>query len=79
MVGRAFSHELIEKRLRARFYALDATNSEGRIDMAEFGKLLLALGDARPPADVEAELTKINVDDTGHITYFEFVKWWCKR
>lgn len=61
--------------LRDRFERVD-TDANGKIDEAELGRLLDALGVGYDDAQVHATFTSIDVDGSGHIELEEFRDWW---
>lgn len=61
--------------LRERFESVD-TDGNGKIDQAEMGKLLDALGAGYDDAQVRAAFTAIDKDGNGHIELEEFRAWW---
>jgi len=61
--------------LRDRFERVD-TDGNGRIDMAEMGRLLDELGLGFTDAQVRAAFVSIDVDGTGQIELEEFRAWW---
>lgn len=62
------------------FKAFDLFDSDrnGRIDRAEFRRLLEALGGATS-AEFDLGFDRIDTDRTGTIDVVEFSKWWTKR
>jgi Ca2+-binding EF-hand superfamily protein len=64
--------------LRARFEGVD-TDADGKIDEAELGRLLDALGVGFTTAQVHATFTSIDTDQSGRIELEEFRAWWTSR
>lgn len=54
-------------------------DENGRIDRAEFGQLMNALGADAPKAELDMGFDLIDADDDGEIDFDEFAKWWVSR
>lgn len=54
-------------------------DENGRIDRAEFGHLMNALGADAPKAELDMGFDLIDADDNGEIDFSEFAKWWESR
>ena len=70
--------EKMEVALRTCFHRFD-TGAKGAVDIADFGKVLAALGEASSPELVEQELNGIALNQEGRISYSSFVLWWVKN
>jgi Ca2+-binding EF-hand superfamily protein len=55
------------------------TDADGKIDEAELGRLLDALGVGFTTAQVHATFTSIDTDQSGRIELEEFRAWWTSR
>jgi Ca2+-binding EF-hand superfamily protein len=64
--------------LRARFDSNDH-DADGKINEAEFGQLLDALGVGFSSAQVHHAFGSIDVNQSGFIDYEEFCVWWTHR
>lgn len=64
-----------DDRLRARFDAFDA-DKNGKIDVAEFEKLLDKLGFGYSDKQARAAFESIDVNGSGAIDFDEFLAWW---
>lgn len=56
----------------------DADNN-GRIDRAEFKRLMAALDAADSEAELDLGFDIIDANDTGTIDFAEFAEWWAER
>jgi len=54
-------------------------DGNGRIDRAEFQRLMGALGADMPDDEMEVGFDFIDSDDDGAIDFNEFATWWMKR
>lgn len=61
--------------LKARFERYD-TDQNGRIDVAEFGRLVQSLGLGYSDAQIAAAFESIDANKSGVIDYDEFCRWW---
>jgi Ca2+-binding EF-hand superfamily protein len=64
--------------LQDRFDRVDR-DANGKIDEAELGLLLDALGVGFTPVQVRATFVSIDRDGSGHIELEEFRAWWTSR
>jgi Ca2+-binding EF-hand superfamily protein len=64
--------------LQDRFDRVDR-DANGKIDEAELGQLLDALGVGFSDAQVRATFASIDQDSSGHIELEEFRAWWTSR
>lgn len=66
------------EELRETFDHFDS-DSNGRIDRAEFNRLLDALGAGMSPAEADTGFDAIDSDHSGAISFAEFEAWWGDR
>ena len=64
--------------LRARYDGYDR-NSDGRLDLSEFGELLLELGAGYSDAQIQSAFEALDADHNGQIDFAEFTVWWVGR
>ncbi len=64
--------------LRAHFQRFDA-DSNGAIDQAEFGQLLVAIGVRLTAEQVQVAFSAIDIDASGQIDFGEFCQWWSSQ
>ena len=63
------------ERLRQTFDKFDKDNS-GYIDQKELGTLAIALNNPLSPAELHDFFSKVDADNSGEISWDEFVKYW---
>ena len=63
------------ERLRQTFDKFDKDNS-GYIDKKELGTLAIALNNPLSPAELHDFFSKVDADNSGEISWDEFVKYW---
>ena len=71
------TNETMRAELAELFQRYD-TDSNGRIDMDEFERLLRRLGEDRGHAHLAAQFVAIDTDGDGGIDFDEFVAWWLR-
>jgi calmodulin len=54
-------------------------DQDGRINRAEFGHLMDALGADAPEDELDMGFDLIDADDNGEIDFEEFAQWWANR
>lgn len=70
--------ELSLDELKENFAHFD-TNADGRIDLDEFKRLMLALGAEGPEQDLQIGFTAIDTDGSGSVDFDEFANWFASR
>ena len=63
------------ERLREIFDQFDK-NKSGYIDKKELGTLAIALNDPLSPAELHDFFSKVDADNSGEISWDEFIKYW---
>ncbi len=71
------TNETMRAELAELFQRCDA-DSNGRIDIDEFERLLRRLGEDRGQAHLTAQFVAIDTDGDGGIDFDEFVAWWLR-
>lgn len=66
------------QELREDFSHFDSDNN-GRIDRAEFGRLMAALGAEAGTEELDMGFDIVDSDDDGAIDFQEFASWWMNR
>lgn len=66
------------QELRENFAHFDRDDN-GRIDRAEFKRLMAALGADAPEDELDVGFDVVDADDDGRIDFHEFAKWWMDR
>ena len=64
--------------LRARYDGYDR-NSDGQLELSEFGELLLELGAGYSDAQIQSAFDALDADHDGQIDFAEFTEWWVGR
>jgi Ca2+-binding EF-hand superfamily protein len=64
--------------LRARYDGYDR-NSDGHIDVTEFGELLDDLGAGYSEAQTQSAFDALDANHDGQIDFAEFGEWWVGR
>lgn len=54
-------------------------NGDGRLDRAEFGRLMANLDSEATRQEVDIGFDEIDSDNDGYIEFEEFVEWWDGR
>ena len=67
-----------EEELRENFEHFDR-NNDGRLDLAEFGELMTALGALEPGESATMGFQAIDTDRSGLVEFDEFVRWFAQR
>ena len=66
------------EELRQNFDHFD-TNNDGKIELAEFARLLEALGAVEPGEDISIGFRAIDTDGSGAVEFNEFEAWFSDR
>jgi Ca2+-binding EF-hand superfamily protein len=66
--------ELSDEELRENFEHFDK-NGDGKMNRAEFGELMTALGAVEPGADPSRGFSSIDLNGSGGIDFEEFADW----
>lgn len=66
------------EELRENFEYLDRGDN-GRIDRAEFKRLMVMLGADAAADDLDAGFDVVDSDNDGAIDFHEFASWWMNR
>jgi calmodulin len=66
------------EELKENFEHFDV-DGDGRIDRAEFRRLMDALGADAPEDELDIGFDVIDSDDNGAIDFLEFARWWMSR
>jgi len=67
-------HEISEEELRENFDHFDS-DGDGRLQMAEFVRLLEALDALDSEEDARLGFREIDTDGSGHVEFEEFTRW----
>ena len=70
--------DISTEELRQNFDHFD-TNNDGKIELAEFAKLLEALDAAEPGEDLTMGFSAIDTDSSGVVEFDEFETWFLDR
>jgi calmodulin len=66
------------EELRENFEFFDRDDN-GRIDRAEFKRLMQVLGADAPEDELDVGFDVVDADDDGAIDFHEFASWWMNR
>lgn len=66
------------EELKENFEFFDRDDN-GRIDRAEFKRLMQVLGADAPEDELDVGFDVVDSDDDGAIDFHEFVSWWMNR
>jgi len=69
---------LSSQELKENFAHFD-TNADGRIDLEEFKRLMLALDAEAPEEDLQIGFAAIDTDGSGSVEFDEFANWFASR